>query len=207
MTIEQSVLSARKAGFTGDPLVNIIVISTRESDNNADATNDTRRFTEHTQAGTWRDPRNGDELPAGISPEYSVGPLQINLVAHPDISESAARDFDQAFAYAWTLSEQGRSFAPWSTSEGITEEMWRAAALAIAAVPESVDIAHSDPGAVELDEAQATVALQAALRLVAGGAPAYVEHGPENGQITVSVTAGRDAVIAAWPALGDVLPL
>jgi hypothetical protein len=49
------------------------------------------------------------------SREYSVGPFQINLKAHPQISEATARDPYQAAAYAYQLSGGGKNFNPWTT--------------------------------------------------------------------------------------------
>ena len=47
--------------------------------------------------------------------EYSVGAFQINLKAHPQVSESAARDPYQAAAYAYQLSGGGKNYTPWTT--------------------------------------------------------------------------------------------
>jgi hypothetical protein len=49
------------------------------------------------------------------SREYSVGPFQINLKAHPNVSEEAARDPYQASAYAYQLSGGGKNYSPWTT--------------------------------------------------------------------------------------------
>lgn len=45
--------------------------------------------------------------------EYSVGPWQINLLAHPNVTEECARDLDCAARYAYSLW-QNQGFQPWS---------------------------------------------------------------------------------------------
>lgn len=49
----------------------------------------------------------------GVS-EYSVGPWQINLRAHPQVSASCAMNVDCAAQFVVNLSEQGQNFAPWT---------------------------------------------------------------------------------------------
>lgn len=44
--------------------------------------------------------------------EYSVGPWQINLLAHPDVSETQAQDLNWSTAYALKLY-QAHGFQPW----------------------------------------------------------------------------------------------
>lgn len=46
--------------------------------------------------------------------ERSVGPLQINMRAHPAYSESCLRSLSCALAAAWKISSGGTNFAPWS---------------------------------------------------------------------------------------------
>ena len=206
MTVEQAIDAARGAGFAADALVTIVAICGRESGYNANAVNDTRRFSAHGPDGLWHDPNTDETLPAGISPEWSIGPLQINLIAHPDVTPQQAADWGDTFRIAWRLSYQGTDFSPWSTFDGLSPQELSAAEAAINAHPVAVDVAHSDPGQVELDEAQSSDVLHVALQLVSAGVPAYVENGPENDQITISVSAPRADVIASWPALADVLP-
>lgn len=51
--------------------------------------------------------------------EYSVGPWQINLYAHPDVTEECARDLDCAARFAYSLWK-GQGFNPWSVyTQGI----------------------------------------------------------------------------------------
>lgn len=65
-----------------------------------------------------------DCLP-GQQPEYSVGPFQINLFAHPDVSERCARDPWCAAGYAlklpldaWTAYRTGKyRQSPWYSEE------------------------------------------------------------------------------------------
>jgi hypothetical protein len=51
---------------------------------------------------------------ANTSKEYSVGPFQINLKAHPYIPESEARNPVTAAQWAYKLSG-GANFTPWTT--------------------------------------------------------------------------------------------
>jgi hypothetical protein len=52
---------------------------------------------------------------ANTSKEYSVGPFQINLKAHPYIPESEARDPTTAAKWAYQLSGGGKNYTPWTT--------------------------------------------------------------------------------------------
>jgi hypothetical protein len=122
MTIEQVAESARRAGFRNHDLVIAVAISGAETSGTYDAaaTADTRSYTDKVIATNdrgfvWRDPATGDELPAWVDPEYSVGPWQIDLLVHTDISEEDARDYDKAAAYAYVLAQSGSSFRAWST--------------------------------------------------------------------------------------------
>lgn len=47
--------------------------------------------------------------------EYSVGPLQLNLRAHPWVTEDCARDPYCAAQAAYRISGGGRNLRPWST--------------------------------------------------------------------------------------------
>ena len=87
--------SAYEAGFRGRELVRAVAVSLVESEGNPAATN-----------------RNLNP-PPGQSPELSVGPLQINLLAHGgNITEAEARDPRSAFAYAWKLfNDAGGTFS------------------------------------------------------------------------------------------------
>lgn len=49
------------------------------------------------------------------SREYSVGPFQINLKAHPYVSEEDARNPSTAAKFAYILSGGGKNFRPWTT--------------------------------------------------------------------------------------------
>lgn len=55
-----------------------------------------------------------DQATANTSREYSVGVYQINLKAHPDISEQDARDLATSSAYVYRLSSGGTNFQPWT---------------------------------------------------------------------------------------------
>jgi hypothetical protein len=54
------------------------------------------------------------EATANTSKEYSVGPFQINLKAHPYIPEAEARNPVTAAQWAYKLSG-GSNFQPWTT--------------------------------------------------------------------------------------------
>jgi hypothetical protein len=47
--------------------------------------------------------------------EFSVGPWQINLYAHPDVTESCAQDLTCAAAAAARISDRGLDWSAWST--------------------------------------------------------------------------------------------
>lgn len=51
---------------------------------------------------------------ANTSREYSVGVYQINLKAHPDITEADGRDLKASSAYVYRLSASGSNFQPWT---------------------------------------------------------------------------------------------
>lgn len=211
MAIDDVIAGCEAAGFTEPGLSQAVAIAGRESNWEADATDDTRRYSVHQQDGTWLDPNTSETLPDGISPEYSVGPFQINLVAHPDISEEDARDYGKSAAYAYTLSRRGTDFSAWSTSQGLAASMVHAAQEAITAYDAAQAQANQpppppDPTPVPLDIAQATVALAAAGQLVDQGDPVQLSRGPSTDQVTLTVSVPRAALVAAWPALADVLP-
>lgn len=54
------------------------------------------------------------EATANTSKEYSVGPFQINLKAHPYVPEAEARDPVTAAKWAYKISG-GSNFRPWTT--------------------------------------------------------------------------------------------
>jgi hypothetical protein len=47
--------------------------------------------------------------------EFSVGPWQINLYAHPDVTESCAQDLTCAASAAARISDRGLDWSAWST--------------------------------------------------------------------------------------------
>lgn len=211
MAIDDVIAGCEAAGFTEPGLSQAVAIAGRESNWEADATADTRSYSVHQQDGTWLDPATAETLPDGVSPEFSVGPFQINLVEHPDISEEDARDYGKAAAYAYTLSKRGTDFSPWSTAQGLAASMIHAAQEAITAYDRAQAEANQPPPPpdatpVNLDEAQATVALKAALKLVADGDPVQLSRGPSPDQVTLALSVPRVALFEAWPALADVLP-
>lgn len=208
MNIDDVTRACIAAGFRGDSLVKIVAIAGRES-NWSEAVADTRRFTERGSDGIWRDPQTGDELDYGIGPEYSVGPFQINLNVHP-LSYEEAQDVNASAAFAFRLSEGGTNFRPWSAENGLDESFRDQAREAIDRItaeegnPEPMPTPEAER--VGLDVAQADTALIALSDAVNGGAPLYVQRGPDMGQVTIIGTVQREALIEIWPALSDILP-
>jgi hypothetical protein len=86
---QQVADAARQAGFPEFVIPVVVAISRAESGCRSDATNRT-------------------------ASEYSVGPMQINLMAHPEVSEDCARDFFCALRAAFRISGGGQDFSPWS---------------------------------------------------------------------------------------------
>jgi len=67
-------------------------------------------------ANTGRPDRYGYHLPAaGATPEYSVGPWQINLLAHPDVSVNCAMDLSCAADAVARISAHGTNWSAWTT--------------------------------------------------------------------------------------------
>jgi hypothetical protein len=56
---------------------------------------------------------NGPNMVSSV--ENSAGPFQINLKAHPYVSEAQARDPVTAAKIAYDLSGGGKNFTPWTT--------------------------------------------------------------------------------------------
>lgn len=108
--IVEAVEAAYLAGFRGDGLRTIVAIAGAET-GYVDSTNNTAR-----PGREWFRELTDAERAAGIVPEFSVGPLQINLEVHESaISEARARDTFDAMRYAFSLSQGGVNFWPWST--------------------------------------------------------------------------------------------
>lgn len=62
------------------------------------------------------------EKGATDSPEYSAGPWQINLLAHPEVSVEQAMDLNYSTKFALDLSHGGHDFTPWGA---FTNGSWR----------------------------------------------------------------------------------
>lgn len=103
---KQLLVAIHDAGFKGSSFLTAAEIALAEN-NKIDATvNDTRGRT---------------DLPPGTQPEYSVGPFQINLLAHGGITpENIARasNIESAAQWAYEISSKGTDFSPWSTYTG-----------------------------------------------------------------------------------------
>jgi hypothetical protein len=89
---QQYTQDAQQAGFKGAGLQNILAIMMAESGGNSNASNTTGN-----SAGTDR------------------GILQINSFYHPEVTDSCAYNPVCAFQAAYTISDQGTNFVPWST--------------------------------------------------------------------------------------------
>ncbi len=82
--------ACRQAGFTAEQAKTMTAIARAESGCNPQATN------------------NNPPV------EYSIGVFQLNLLAHPEISETDARDVYRAAQWAYALSGGGTNYRPWS---------------------------------------------------------------------------------------------
>jgi len=95
----------RRAGFPESEIATGVAVATAESGRRSEATN----------RGTAK------------TPEYSVGPWQINLNAHGKaITEDAARDLDTATAYAYRLWKSS-GWQPWGVYTAGTYRQYLAA--------------------------------------------------------------------------------
>lgn len=85
--------AVRAAGFTRDQALTMVAIAQAESGCDSAAT--------------------CDSCVVGVE-EYSVGAFQLNLLAHPQISEAEARNIWTAAQWAYEISAQGTNFRPWT---------------------------------------------------------------------------------------------
>lgn len=206
MSIQEAVNAAKMAGFTDGGLVEIVAIAGHESRWQADATADTRRYSERRDDGLWYVPGSDEHLPEGVWPEYSVGPLQINLNVHPEIAEWEARWWPTAFAYGYQLSQGGSDFSPWSTAGLVTEDDRNAVRGLIEQPSMGASAPASEYDGTALDAVRSTQAVRAAWQLIAAGHGALLEAGPGAGEVTLRLTALRGEWSGAVPELGDILP-
>jgi len=191
VSIGEVVEACKAAGFEGDALVTMVAVGIAESGCNADATNDTRRFSERGEDGLWRDPNTGEALPVGHAPEHSIGWAQINIRFHQRYTIAECRDYERAAQIAWLLSDEGRDFSAWSGYRVLTGDTYAQAAHAVQASndytpepPPVIDpvylgqaeamshlvwaaaaVSRSDQVAEVRDEAQGLITLAVAVRL------------------------------------------
>lgn len=92
ISLSQAITLARNAGFSGTSLVNIVSIALAESGLDANAQN-------------CNNP--GGSCDRGI--------IQINNYWHSEVTDQCAYDPQCAFKSAYTISQQGSSFQPWTT--------------------------------------------------------------------------------------------
>lgn len=167
MTATDCARGALRAGFQGQDADRIVAIALAESGGRADALNNSTypnlpEYHELTE----------DELARGWVPEYSVGPLQINLNVwgQPEgnvwgqlggealegrITEEQASDYDACFAFAHDVIVPQQGYEAWSTfNAGRHTEHMTAAHEAVDAVmrEEAVPIAELPPLAVYIVE-------------------------------------------------------
>jgi surface antigen len=87
ITVQQAIQYAKNAGFTGQPLVDIVSIAWAESNFNTTVVNSIG----------------------------ATGVLQILLSAHPDVTSAQAKDPQFSFNYAYKLSNGGKNFCAWQS--------------------------------------------------------------------------------------------
>jgi len=92
ITVDQAVMYARQAGFTGTGLVNAVAIAMAESGLNGNSINDTT---------------SGIGLDRGI--------VKFNSVFHSDVPDSCAFSPLCAFQQMYRVSNQGTNFCEWCT--------------------------------------------------------------------------------------------
>lgn len=140
--------AARAAGFRDEALRTILAIGFDEcralgaEDDASELVNDTRAFTVRDTDGRWLNPSTGESIALGFGPEYSVGQWQINILAHPELSEDDCRDYMRAANIAYLLYRERGDFTAWSTFlDGSYVEYYSRADIAIAAT--MPDVAES----------------------------------------------------------------
>lgn len=124
--------AAYAAGFRNEGLRTFLAIEMDEC-RNVGPDGDSTQETDDTRGRT--------DLPPGVSPEYSVGPAQINLLAHPECIEFDARLYVGAAFYGRAISKGGTDFSPWSTYQdgSYRDYLARADAAIATAIPEILE--------------------------------------------------------------------
>ena len=92
ISLSQAITYAKNAGFSGDSLVNIVSIALAESGLDANAQN-------------CNNP--GGSCDRGI--------VQVNSHWHPEVTDQCAYDPACAFKAAYSISDNGQTFTPWTT--------------------------------------------------------------------------------------------
>ena len=206
MSVQDAIKAAQGAGFEGDDLIEIVAISRLESGWRADATNDTRRFRLRDASGIWRDPNTDETLPMGVGPEYSVGPLQINLHYWDNVAEWEARWWPTAFAWAYNVFRLDRGFGAWSAAASVTEAERNVVRHALTQpIAHPVETPSAD-GGLDLDALQSTRMLQALWQLVAQGGRLSVYALGEGDVLSISADVKRADLLATGVPLVDFLP-
>ena len=201
-----AIKAAQGAGFEDDALVEIVAISGLESGWSEKATADTRQYSEKRGDGRWYIPGTDQALPAGVGPEYSVGPLQINLNYWTDIAEWQARWWPAAFAWAHALWTADGDFNAWRASRLVTEAERNVVRHALSQ-PHPQPVSTSGPeGATTLDAGGSTRLVQALWQLIGAGAHLTVDPIEGTDMIAVAVDVKRGDLLGVVPELADVLP-
>lgn len=204
--MQEAIKAAQGAGFSGDDLIEIVAISGLESGWRADATNDTRAWSEKGSDGRWHVPGTEDALPEGHAPEYSVGPLQINLHYWANIAEWEARWWPTAFAWAFNVFRLDGGFGAWSMAARVTEAERNVVRHALTQ-PHAAPIERPLPdGATILGAIQSTRLLQAMWQLVANGARLHVENDGVPGELFIGMEVMRADLLATGVEGLDFLP-
>lgn len=206
MSVHEAIRAAEGAGFEGDDLIEVVAISGLESGWNAGATNDTRRYSWRGSDGIWHDPNTNEALPAGVGPEYSVGPLQINLNYWDDIAEWEARWWPTAFAWARRVFLADGNFGAWSMAARVTEAERNVVRHALTQrIPAPIEGPLPDGTAI-LDAIQSTRLLQAMWQVVSQGARLHVEEAGVQGELFIGMAVKRADLLATGVEGLDFLP-
>jgi hypothetical protein len=137
-TRQQRFDAARRAGFDPKTAAIVTAISLGELGEQMDAAtaNDTRGVDPAVLAAR------------GHSPEYSVGPMQINLLAHRGVTPQQASDLDFAMRFAYQLSKGGQDFRPWGafTNGSYRQHLGGTVSLAPNLDPDGPNLDPGGPG-------------------------------------------------------------
>lgn len=196
--------AAIAAGFTGAGLLRAIAIAGAESGFDPAATNDTCGYQWVEERGAYVHPDTDDELPAGTQPEYSIGAWQINLLAHPGVTEAEARDLESAARAAFRISRDGSDFDAWSTNVNLAPGLIELAAQTVQVINQEPATPVEIPEAIYLSQDQAMAALTFAAAALDGSDDVWIQTLPDSDVVTIAASIPRARYAAAWPALDHI---